>query len=105
MECAAVGLRDAMGLSAVLVHTRGVVAGATDQEAAVMRTRVTERPAISTGAGDHFNGGYLAARLRGLGLAESLAAGCDTASCYVTQGVAPDLAGLCAFMESADGMP
>jgi hypothetical protein len=91
MRDSAVALRSALGLAAVVLHTRGMVAGATAGAGAAVRTRVVERPAISTGAGDHFNAGYLAASARGLGLASSLACGCDTASWYVANGRAPSL--------------
>jgi ribokinase len=37
------------------------------------------------GAGDSFNAGYLLARLNGCGLAESLAAGCNTASTIIAR--------------------
>ena len=104
MEHAAARLRDALGLSCVLIHTRGAVAGADASEATSVRTRVVERPVLSTGAGDHFNGGYLGARGRGLGLGMSLACGCDTASAYVGTGRTPDLETLLGVLVSGDGL-
>jgi hypothetical protein len=104
MADAASRLRGALGLSAVLVHTRGVVAGADGGGSASVRTRLVERPVLSTGAGDHFNGGYVAARIRGLGLAEALACGADTASFYVSRGAAPDAEDLAAYLVSGEGM-
>ena len=56
----------------------------------------------TTGAGDSFNAGYLLARLRGAGLADSLAAGCRAASTIISRfprrSIGPgDLAGLAAL--------
>jgi sugar/nucleoside kinase (ribokinase family) len=104
MEHASASLREALGLSGVLIHTRGTVAGAEASGTASVRTRLVERPVLSTGAGDHFNGGYLGARARGLGLAHALACGCDTASTYVGTGRTPDLATLLEVLESEDGL-
>ena len=39
----------------------------------------------TTGAGDSFNAGYLLARLRGVGLADSVAAGCRAASTIISR--------------------
>lgn len=89
MMHAAHRLRDAIGVATVLVHTRGMVAGAEADATAAVATRLVARPVISTGAGDHFNGGYLAARAHGLSLAQGLAAGCDTATGYVSTGTTP----------------
>lgn len=82
-------LRTHLGLTALLIHTRGIVAGADAQHAAAVPTRVTAQPVISTGAGDHFNGGYVASRALGLSLEQSLACACDTASAYVATGGTP----------------
>ena len=94
-------LRETLGLSCLLVHTRGAVAGAEVGSSACVRTRVTARPMISTGAGDHFNGGYVAARGLGLGLSHALACGCETASEYVSGGVTPDRETLIAVLRSS----
>lgn len=86
---AAGSLRDAVGLDRVVIHTRGAVGAAERAGSEALVTRVVERPVISTGAGDHFNGGFAAARAFGLPLAESLACGCDAASCFVRTGRRP----------------
>jgi len=60
----------------------------------------------TTGAGDSFNAGYLLARLRGVGLADSLATGCRAASTIISRfprhSMGPgDLAGLGALSRSS----
>lgn len=87
-------LRAASGLGTIVVHTRGAAGASSDGEIAGVRTRIVERPLLSTGAGDHFNGGYLAGRTLGLGLDESLACGCDTATRFVRTGRCPTRAEL-----------
>jgi sugar/nucleoside kinase (ribokinase family) len=89
MAAAASEIRDATGLDEIVLHTRGAAGAATRAESVGLPTRLVERPAISTGAGDHFNGGYSAARALGLPLGESLACGCDTASAFVRTGRCP----------------
>lgn len=101
MRDAATRLRSALGLAVVLVHTRGMVAGADDSGDAAVPTALVERPVISTGAGDHFNGGYIAARTLGLDLAGALASGADTASLYVESGEAPSRARLIARLRES----
>ena len=87
-------LRAATGLDAVVVHTHAAAAAADGSGSCAVATRFVERPAISTGAGDHFNGGFLAARLLGLPLDEALACGVDTATRFVRTGRRPTRAGL-----------
>ncbi len=86
---AADGLRAATGLDAVAIHTHTAAAAADGSGSSALGTRFTGRPAISTGAGDHFNGGFLAARLAGFPLDECLACGCDTATRFVRTGRRP----------------
>ncbi|HHN77863.1 MAG TPA: hypothetical protein ENK11_04205 [Phycisphaerales bacterium] len=87
-------LRAATGLDAVLVHTHTAAAAADGSGSCAVATRFVERPAISTGAGDHFNGGFLAARLMGLSPDEALACGVDTATRFVRTGRRPTRAEL-----------
>lgn len=101
MMRAASAIRESLGLHTVIVHTRtGAGGSASGDEHAAARTRVVERPVLSTGAGDHFNGGFAAARMLGLPLGESLACGCDTASHLVRTGMAPSLDGLIVELRS-----
>jgi hypothetical protein len=94
LERAARLLHDTLGVDTVVVHTREGAAACRADESASIATRVHEHPVISTGAGDHFNGGFTTARVLGLPLAESLACACDTASKYVGSGTCPDRGGL-----------
>ena len=97
---AASGLRAATGLDAVAIHTHAAAAAADRSGVADLWTRFTDRPAISTGAGDHFNGGLLAARLLGMPLDECLACGCDAATRFVRTGRRPSRGDLIAELRS-----
>ena len=88
-----------LDIGCVVVHPRHGAAGATDDgEAAWFAGPLVGHPRISTGAGDHFNGGYLFARTNGLGLSESLAAGCAASGWFVRRGVAPTRRDLIEFL-------
>ena len=92
-------LVERLGIEGVVIHPRRGAAGATaDGEAAWFAGPLVGRPRISTGAGDHFNGGYLFARTNGLGLSESLAAGCAAGGWFVRRGAAPTRPNLIEFL-------
>lgn len=85
-------LRAALELDTLVVHAHAGAGAASDSgETAWVDAAYTERPKISTGAGDHFSGGFVFARTNGATLAESLAIGCATAGAYVRDAVSPSL--------------
>jgi sugar/nucleoside kinase (ribokinase family) len=88
--CAA-ELRRAVGVSCVVVHPREGAAGADASHAAWVDGPFTATPRISTGGGDHFNGGFVFARSLGLSLEDALAVGCATSGAYVRDGVSPSV--------------
>lgn len=96
-------LREALGLACVVIH-RHTGAGAADAEGEVWFTGpYTRKPRISTGAGDHFGGGFSFARCAGLGLAESLAAACAVAGAYVRDAKSPSLDRVVGFLRDLPG--
>lgn len=74
----------------VIVHNRIGAGAATAQECAHIQARTLENPLITTGAGDHFNGGFAFAAALELPLQASLLVGCETATHYTQSGVSPD---------------
>ena len=60
----------------------------------------TATPRLSTGAGDHFNGGFAFAQVHGLPLEECLAVGCAVSGAYVRDALSPDLDRVIAFLRS-----
>lgn len=96
---AALDLRERLGLAGVVIHPRegagGALVGADGAvDVAWVDGPVAERPVLSTGAGDHFNAGFVLGRCLGLDAAGSLAAGVATSGAYVRDGVSPDAARL-----------
>jgi len=90
-------LRERAGIDEALIHTPFFAAGASRAEGtALVRQRNAARTVITTGAGDNFNGGYLAACVRkgGLDLSERLFAANAVTGAYVRTGVSPDNAAL-----------
>jgi sugar/nucleoside kinase (ribokinase family) len=92
-------LRNATGLSCVVIHPRSG-AGASDSmtAAAWFDGPMVAKPRLSTGAGDHFNAGFALAQAAGLPLEECLAAGTATSGAYVRDAESPTLARLCEML-------
>lgn len=96
---AAERLRGRLGLDCVVIHQH-TGAGASDAsgECGWFTGPYTRKPRISTGAGDHFGGGFSFARTAGLGLLDSLAAACGVAGAYVRDAQSPTLERLVGFL-------
>lgn len=90
LEAFATTLQGRLALEAVVVHTRdrAVCAGVNGETAAV-KVPPCPQPRVHTGAGDHFNAGYLFGRNAGLAPARALRVGVAVASAYVGGGVSP----------------
>lgn len=101
---AAERLRDRLGLDCVVIHQH-TGAGAADAagECGWFTGPYTRRPRISTGAGDHFGGGFSFARTAGLGVLDSLAAACGVAGAYVRDAQSPTLERLVGFLRDLPG--
>jgi len=101
---AAAALRECLGLSRVVVHNRIGSGAACDDQLAWLPSRLIDRPVITTGAGDHFNGGFAMAIARGLDLGSCLAVAGATATLYVERGSGPDEAAVLAELERQDAV-
>jgi len=88
-------VRARVGLDEIVVHTPHMATAASaDEGIAVVAQQYCENAVITAGAGDTFNGGYIAASLGGLGLGERLAVANATAGFYVSNGYAPSVSEL-----------
>lgn len=95
------GLRGLLGIACVVIHPReGAGAATADGASAWFDGPLTGAPRISTGAGDHFNAGFAAARVAGLNLDQALATGTAVSGAYVRDGAAPTLQRLCEFLRA-----
>ncbi|WP_435011513.1 PfkB family carbohydrate kinase [Tundrisphaera lichenicola] len=91
-------IRQALGLSCVVIHPRKAAAAATSTESALFFGPFIANPRISTGAGDHFNAGFCLGRILGMGLAESLCAGVASSGYYVRNATSASAAELADFV-------
>lgn len=92
-------IRAKLELDCVVIHQHTGAGGANAEGESYWFTGpYTRRPRISTGAGDHFGGGFSFAQIAGLGLGESLAAACGVAGAYVRDAASPSRKRLIEFL-------
>lgn len=90
-EQAAGRLRQRMGLHGVVVHAVRFAGADVGGQAAGIEGPYCARPKLSTGAGDHFNGGFCAGVLAGLPVKQALYSGVGTSGAYVRKAASPTL--------------
>jgi len=100
---ACVGIRDELGLHRVVCHLVRSAAVAGPDRSAAIRGFFDPDPQITTGAGDHFNAGYLSALVDGLDHEEALLVGTATSGYYVSRARTPDRNDLTDFIEGWEG--
>ena len=98
LRAAAVAIRARLNLTTVVIHPRASAACATAAGAWWVPGPYTERPLITTGAGDHFNAGFAGGQLRGLDPEACLTLGVSTSGHYVRTGESPSEADLETFL-------
>ncbi len=98
IEPMAAAIRNKLGLGTVVVHPRATAAAANAEGTAWFAGPFVAQPKISTGAGDHFNAGFVSGQLLGLSLAESLCMGTATSGFYVRSAISPSSAQLVEFI-------
>lgn len=82
-------LREKTGIAEIVTHPRERAAAATREGVWSAEGPFTPSPKLSTGAGDHFNGGYCYGRLLGLEPRLALVVGKATSGFYVRNGIGP----------------
>jgi sugar/nucleoside kinase (ribokinase family) len=95
---AAAVIRAKLDLACVVVHPREGAGAATTDRSDWFDGPFTATPKLSTGAGDHFNGGFAFAQSLGLDLPECLATGCAVSGAYVRDAASPSLPRLVSFL-------
>jgi hypothetical protein len=98
LRAACAAIRERLGLATVVVHPRESAACATAAGTAWVPGPYCENPVITTGAGDHFNGGFSQGQLLGLDPEACLALGVCTSGHYVRTAQSPTLDDLEAFL-------
>lgn len=100
LQSVAARIREALGLDTVVVHPVECAACATPEGTAFTEGPLCEEPKITTGAGDHFNSGFVSARLLGLSPEAALTVAVATSGYYVRTGISPSLSQIADFIES-----
>jgi sugar/nucleoside kinase (ribokinase family) len=104
LTTAAVRIREGLNLDTVVVHPReGAAAANARGDQGWFEGPFTAHPKLSTGAGDHFNGGFAFAQVHGLSLEGCLAAGTATSGAYVRDAQSPDRQRLIEFLRVLPG--
>lgn len=103
IEQTARALREKLKIGTVVIHPRRGAAAANEKESATFEGPFVAQPMISTGAGDHFNAGFISGQMLGLSLVESLCMGTATSGYYVRTAISPSIAQLGEFIANLPG--
>lgn len=98
LQVMAARIREALKLDTLVVHPTHDAACATPEGTAYVKGPYCEKPKITTGAGDHFNSGFVTARLIGLSPAAALTVAVATSGFYVRTAVSPSLEEISEFI-------
>lgn len=93
-----------LGLHSLFLHFMGYAHCVCGGESYTIPTVSIEQPAITTGAGDHFNAGVSVGLLLGMPPQDAMVCGMMTSSYYVCYGKGPTLEELRVFMEENQRM-
>jgi len=91
-------VREILGISWAMVHLVGSAACAWDGGSVQAEGFLCADPVITTGAGDHFNAGFLSALVAGLSPEHCLLVGGGTSGSYVRSAKSPQRAGVASFL-------
>ena len=91
-------IRQKLGIAVVAIHPTKSAACATKDDTWWVPGPYVEKPLITTGAGDHFNAGFMTGQLLGLGPESCLALGVSTSGSYVRTARSPSLGDLESFL-------
>jgi hypothetical protein len=91
-------IRKHLDLTTVVVHPKESAACATREGTAWIPGPYVSKPLITTGAGDHFNAGFVSGQLMGMSTEACLGLGVSTSGHYVRTAVSPSLADLESFL-------
>lgn len=97
VAAAAVRVRERLGIHGVVVHAIKYAGAAVLSESAGIEGPYCPSPKLSTGAGDHFNGGFCSGLIAGLSVRDALYSGVGASGWYVRNAKSPkvdDVVGL-----------
>ncbi len=91
-------IRQKLGVTTVVVHPKESAACATREDTWWVSGPYAEKPLITTGAGDHFNAGFVTGQLLGLSPEACLGLGVCASGLYVRSARSPSLGDLESFL-------
>ena len=91
-------IRQKLDIATVAIHPTKSAACATKDDTWWVPGPYVEKPLITTGAGDHFNAGFMTGQLLGLGPESCLGLGVSTSGFYVRTARSPSLGDLETFL-------
>ncbi len=91
-------IREKLAIGTVVVHPRESAACANRDGAWAIEGPYTGTPKLTTGAGDHFNAGFVIGQLLGLSPVACLTVGACFSGCYVRTARSPSLNDIDAFL-------
>jgi hypothetical protein len=93
-------LHDRLDIRTILIHSvKMAYAKRKGEESYSVYGPYCEKPKLTTGAGDHFNAGYMAGRICGLSIEESLYTAVYESGYYIRKARSPSKSELIEFME------
>lgn len=93
-------IREKTGVTGIVIHPLNGAAIAHEKESVWMEGPYTEKPKLTTGAGDNFNAGFCNAWLAGFEPGECLLMGVCTSGYYVRNAKSPAKEDLLVFMDA-----
>lgn len=100
LQIMAARIRETLKLDTVVVHPVECAVCATSEGTYHAEGPLCEKPKITTGAGDHFNAGFVTARTLGLSPIAALTLAVSTSGYYVRTAESPSLEDLRQFIQS-----
>ncbi len=91
VEDTSILVRERMGIHGVVVHAIKYAGASIGNESAGIEGPYCPKPVLSTGAGDHFNGGFCGGLLGDLSVLDSLYSGVGNSGWYVRNGRSPTM--------------
>lgn len=96
----AAAIREKLDLHTVVIHPVKYASGADETGEFHVEGPYTAKPKISTGAGDHFNAGFVIGRLLGLGMPHALQLATAASGFYVRHANSPNREQLVRFLQT-----
>jgi sugar/nucleoside kinase (ribokinase family) len=91
VKASAERIRARLGIHGIVVHAIGYAGASIDGESAGIDGPYCPKPKLSTGAGDHFNGGFCGGLLADLSVKDALYSGVGASGWYVRNARSPAL--------------